>query len=158
MEQGAHIMVIIDRREVSIPVCDIMWLQSVAHRVEIKLRTQEEVMFTYAKLNELYTRINLENDALREKIRREKLLDAGLRLFSKYGIENVKLQDIADEAGVGIATLYNYYQNKPNLVIAISAYMWKKIWDENVEIVGKEELDARNCMKRQSMIKASERI
>lgn len=91
---------------------------------------------------------NIENDALREKIRREKLLDAGLRLFSKYGIENVKLQEIADEAGVGIATLYNYYQNKPNLVIAISAYMWKKVWDENVESVGKDELDSRNAYER----------
>ena len=91
---------------------------------------------------------NIENDALREKIRRENMLEAGLRLFSKYGIENVKLQDVADEANVGIATLYNYYQNKPNLVNAISAYMWKKVWAENIDKVGKDELDSRNAYER----------
>ena len=91
---------------------------------------------------------NIENDALREKIRRENMLEAGLRLFSKYGIENVKLQDEADEANVGIATLYNYYQNKPNLVNAVSAYMWKKVWAENIDKVGKDELDSRNAYER----------
>lgn len=40
---------------------------------------------------------NLENDALREKLRRERMLKSGLKLFSKYGIEKVSLQEIADE-------------------------------------------------------------
>lgn len=91
---------------------------------------------------------NVEKDAKEEQIRREKMLEAGLRLFSKYGIESVKLQDIADEAGVGIATLYNYYRNKVNLVNAVSANMWKKVWDENIETVGAEVLDSYNAYQR----------
>lgn len=91
---------------------------------------------------------NIEKDIREEKRRRQQLLEVGLKLFSTYGIETVKLQDIADEAQVGIATLYNYYQNKVNLTIAISAYMWKKVWDENVDRVGKDELDSRNAYER----------
>lgn len=91
---------------------------------------------------------NIENDALREKLRRERMLEAGFRLFSKYGIEKVSLQEIADEAEVGIATLYNYYQNKVKLATAVSAYMWKKVWDENIDKIGKDELDSRNAYER----------
>lgn len=75
-------------------------------------------------------------------------MDAGLKLFSERGIENVKLQEIADEANVGIATLYNYYQNKVNLVIAISAYMWKKVWDDNTNKKNKAVLDSYNAYQR----------
>lgn len=57
---------------------------------------------------------------------RSSLLEAGLKLCSERGIESVSLQEIADEDSVGIATLYNYYGNKINLVNAISAYMWKR--------------------------------
>lgn len=91
---------------------------------------------------------NVEKDAKEELIRRKKLLEAGLKLFSKNGIESIKLQDIADEAGVGIATLYNYYGNKVNLVNAISAYMWKNVWDENIDSVGGDVVDTDNAYKR----------
>lgn len=91
---------------------------------------------------------NIENDALREKNRRERLLEAGLKLFSERGIENVKLQEIADEAEVGIATLYNYYQNKVNLVTAISAHMWKRVWDENTKRMGADALKSYNAYQR----------
>ena len=68
---------------------------------------------------------NVEKDVKEELIRRKNLLEAGLKLCSERRIESVGLQEIADEASVGIATLYNYYGNKVNLVNAISAYMWK---------------------------------
>ena len=88
---------------------------------------------------------NIERDAKREQERRKNLIEAGLKLFSSYGIESVKLQDVADEAGVGIATLYNYYQNKVNLVIAISAYVWKKVWDTFRE---RNNIEERNAYQR----------
>lgn len=91
---------------------------------------------------------NVEKDIREEKRRRIRILEAGLRLCSIQGIEQAKLQDIADEAEVGIVTLYNYYQNKVNLAIAISAYMWKKVWDENINMVGKEVLDSYDAYHR----------
>lgn len=91
---------------------------------------------------------NIEKDAKEEALRRKQLLETGLRLFSKYGIENVNLQKIADEAGVGIATLYNYYHNKVNLVNAISANMWKNVWEEDIARVGAEALETYNAYQR----------
>ena len=41
--------------------------------------------------------------------RREKLMDAAFRLFSEHSIETVKLQEIANASGIGIATLYRYF-------------------------------------------------
>ena len=63
---------------------------------------------------------NIERDEKEAMRRKEQLMEAGFRLFSQYGIENVSLQRVADAAEVGVATLYNYYQTKVKLVIAIS--------------------------------------
>ena len=65
-------------------------------------------------------------------------MEAGFRLFSQYGIENVSLQRVADAAEVGVATLYNYYQTKVKLVIAISGKIWGDLWKEILEEKGPE--------------------
>ena len=67
---------------------------------------------------------NIERDEKEAMRRKEQLMEAGFRLFSQYGIENVSLQRVADAAEVGVATLYNYYQTKVKLVIAISGKIW----------------------------------
>lgn len=91
---------------------------------------------------------NVERDAERELERRRKLLESGLKLFSSKGIETVNLQDIADDAEVGIATLYKYYQNKLNLVNAISAYFWKRIWEGYEQKLGSEVIESYNAYER----------
>lgn len=88
---------------------------------------------------------NVERDALREKERRQNLMEAGLKLFSRNGIISVTLQDVADEANVGIATLYKYYQNRTNLVIAISANLWKNVLDSYKGKTGQETLATYNA-------------
>lgn len=88
---------------------------------------------------------NVEKDAIEEQKRREKLLIAGLKLFSSYGIESVKLQAVADEAEVGIATFYNYYVNKVNFAIAVSAYIWKHVWTSKIDQRGKDLLEKFNA-------------
>lgn len=91
---------------------------------------------------------NIEKDAREEMLRRKNLLEAGLKLCSENGIESVNLQEIADKAGVGIATLYNYYGNKVNLVNAISANMWKNVWEENTATIGEAVLNSYNAYER----------
>ena len=49
---------------------------------------------------------NIERDEKEAMRRKEQLMEAGFRLFSQYGIENVSLQRVADAAEVGVATLY----------------------------------------------------
>ena len=69
-------------------------------------------------------------DAIEMAARRERLLEAGFRLMSARTIEAVTLQQIADEARIGIATLYRYFKAKPDLVIEIGTNIWKRYYAE----------------------------
>jgi AcrR family transcriptional regulator len=71
-----------------------------------------------------------EKDAIEMSARRARLLEAGFRLMSARTIEAVKLSEIANEAGIGIATLYRYFKTKPALVIEIGTVLWKKYYVE----------------------------
>lgn len=67
---------------------------------------------------------NLEKDELEMTSRREAMLSEGFRLFSEKGIEAVSMQEVAAACGVGIATLYRYFNTKFALVLAISVRQW----------------------------------
>ena len=69
-------------------------------------------------------------DAIEMAARRERLREAGVRLMSARTIEAVTLQEIADEAKIGIATLYRYFKAKPDLVIEIGTNIWKRYYAE----------------------------
>ena len=71
-----------------------------------------------------------KKDAIEMAARRERLLEAGFRLMSARTIEAVTLQEIADEAKIGIATLYRYFKAKPDLVIEIGTNIWKRYYVE----------------------------
>ena len=73
---------------------------------------------------------NVFQDEIEMEERREKLLRAGFRLFSEYSIESVKLTRVAEESGVGIATLYRYFENKSKLVIEIGIRTWSYYFDK----------------------------
>jgi len=59
---------------------------------------------------------------LRERqkaIRYDRIIDAATRLFREQGYEAVKMEAIAAAAEVAIGTIYNYYRNKGDLLVAI---------------------------------------
>ena len=88
---------------------------------------------------------NIERDEKEAERRRKQLLEAGFDLFSRHGIEAISLQMVADTAEVGVATLYNYYQNKLSLVIAISAEVWENVRKELLEPFGLKALEGMNA-------------
>jgi AcrR family transcriptional regulator len=47
-------------------------------------------------------------------------------LFLGRGIANVKMTDIADAAGVGVATLYRHYATKTRIAIDAGTLMWRR--------------------------------
>lgn len=51
--------------------------------------------------------------------RHERILAAATSLFRDHGYEAVKMEAIAAAAEVSIGTIYNYYQNKGDLLVAI---------------------------------------
>jgi len=73
---------------------------------------------------------NAEKDAAEMAERRGRLLEAGFRLFASRTIESVKLTEIADEAGLGIVTLYRYFKTKPDLVIELGTKKWIEYYTE----------------------------
>ena len=79
---------------------------------------------------------NVAKDEKEMAARREAMLREGFRLFAKKGIEPVTMQEVANACGVGIATLYRYYNAKPLLVIDIAT----KKWEEFAEYVNLEQI------------------
>ena len=68
---------------------------------------------------------NPELMTLQKEVTRQRILEAGFRLFGEQTIEKVKMTDIAGAAGVGVATVYRYYSTKPKLAVAVSAWAWE---------------------------------
>ncbi len=56
----------------------------------------------------------------KQKAERERrILDAATVLFRDLGYENTKIETIAEQAGIAIGTIYNYFQSKGDLLLAI---------------------------------------
>lgn len=55
-----------------------------------------------------------------KKQRKEQIIEAAKQLFCNEGLYEVQMQHIADEAGIGIATLFRYFQKKEQLIIAVA--------------------------------------
>ena len=50
-------------------------------------------------------------------------------LFLERGIESVKMTDIAESSGVGVATLYRYFGTKTGIAIEAMTFLWNDVND-----------------------------
>jgi TetR/AcrR family fatty acid metabolism transcriptional regulator len=57
--------------------------------------------------------------AERSKDKRERILEAALRVFAERGFYNAKVSEVAREAGVADGTIYLYFANKDDLLIQL---------------------------------------
>ena len=55
----------------------------------------------------------------------EKILSSAYELFSKRGIEDVAMTDIADRSKIGVASLYRYFETKEILVVKTATQVWE---------------------------------
>ncbi len=53
--------------------------------------------------------------------KRQEILDAALRVFARKGFKNTKMIDIAEEAGIGKGTIYEYFRHKDEMLLAAFA-------------------------------------
>ncbi len=51
--------------------------------------------------------------------RHSRILDAAAQLFREAGYEGAKIEAIAAQAEVSVGTIYNYYRNKGDILVAI---------------------------------------
>lgn len=45
------------------------------------------------------------------------LLDAAMRVFSRYGVKRSSMSDLCEEAGVSRQTFYNNFRNKDDILV-----------------------------------------
>ena len=62
---------------------------------------------------------------------RAALLEASFTLFSQKNIETVSMEEAANAAGYGVATMYRYFSSKPKLVVAVATWKWSRLIEEN---------------------------
>ena len=60
---------------------------------------------------------------LRQKkkvVSRQRMLDTAKRLFIENGYSRTTMEEIAEQAGFGVATLYNYFKTKEGMFAAMA--------------------------------------
>jgi AcrR family transcriptional regulator len=58
---------------------------------------------------------------------KQKILDAAIQLFNADGLANVRLQQIADEAGISVGNLAYHYKNKEAIVGSVYEGLFEEI-------------------------------
>lgn len=68
------------------------------------------------------SRISARKSPSQERSRRtvERILDAAARIFHEQGYAGATTNDVADEAGVSVGSLYQYFPNKDALLVALT--------------------------------------
>ncbi|GAB4187303.1 MAG: hypothetical protein Kow00108_24310 [Calditrichia bacterium] len=70
----------------------------------------------------------------------QKILDAAIKVFAQNGFANAKISQIADMAGVGVGSVYNYYKNKESILLHILERIWKNLYLELEEIYNNPDI------------------
>ncbi|BFM07056.1 TetR/AcrR family transcriptional regulator [Halioxenophilus aromaticivorans] len=72
------------------------------------------------------------------------ILEAARKIFSEYGFQETKSEDIAKRAGVGVASLYDYFPNKTAIATALVETVTFDIIDDvrNIFLVNTYESDS----------------
>ena len=62
-----------------------------------------------------------------KKVKEKQILDAVEQAIQEYGIANLSMNHIAEAAGITKVTLYNYFQSKDNLYLAVMHRAFEQI-------------------------------
>ncbi len=60
-------------------------------------------------------------------LKKEDIIRTASALFLKQGIDSVRMTDIADAAGLGVASLYRYFGTRTKVVIEAGTRLWQDI-------------------------------
>jgi hypothetical protein len=78
--------------------------------------------------------------------RNNRILEAAAELFKHSGYDAVKMEAIAEASEVSIGTIYNYYQNKGDLLVAIVSMEVHEVLRAGAGIVAKPPLNAYDAI------------
>ncbi len=83
-----------------------------------------------------------KKQAKKEKLktkREQQILNASMKIFSKYGYQNTDVEKIADLAGLGKGTVYRYFESKQNLFLSTLKWGLNSLKEEIFSAI--EEVD-----------------
>lgn len=66
------------------------------------------------------------------------ILEAALSLFMQYGTKKVSVSEIAKKAHVSQVTIYNYFENKHNLIYKVIIFFVDQTWDAYEEMFDRD--------------------
>lgn len=58
--------------------------------------------------------------------RMEAAIETAAELYLEKGIDEVKMTDIADKCGLGVASLYRYFGTKQGFTVKVAAHIWNR--------------------------------
>lgn len=74
----------------------------------------------------------------------EHIIECTFDLFSEDGIESITMNDIAEQAEIGVATLYRYFSTKEDLAIDVAVYAWRMEEETFRKVFSSEAYDSLN--------------
>lgn len=90
----------------------------------------------------------------KQEVRVKAAIDAAKLLFFEKGIDAVKMTDIAEKAGMGVASLYRYpaTATKTRIVIQVGCQVWNELLTEYKEVFDGKEFQEANGITQIEMI------
>ncbi len=79
---------------------------------------------------------------------RDRLLQAGVVVFSRAGFNGSSVQDITDAAGVPKGSFYNHFDSKERLGAAAIEYFWREKAEKSLAILADDSLEPRTRLKQ----------
>jgi AcrR family transcriptional regulator len=79
--------------------------------------------------------IKMSKRETQKEQRRTEIIEKAKELVLNKGLQDVQLQDVADEVGIGIATFYRYFPNKQLLTLAVNSLVTKQLTDQLEQIL-----------------------
>ncbi|SKA80136.1 transcriptional regulator, TetR family [Caloramator quimbayensis] len=85
---------------------------------------------------------------LSKEAKKELIISSALELFLQKGINETKITDIAEKSGVGVASVYRYFENKTNILICAATLFWQKEINKYYEMYNRDEFKNLNGLEK----------
>ncbi|NML76397.1 TetR/AcrR family transcriptional regulator [Rhizobium sp. S-51] len=79
--------------------------------------------------------------------RNRRILEAATTLFREQGYDAARIEDIAEMAEVSVGTLYNYYQNKGDVLVATVSMEVTEVLEAGESIVANPPLNVEEALR-----------
>jgi len=93
----------------------------------------------------------MQKRALNRENRMNLVIEAAEKCFEKQGIESCKMTEIADMAGIGVASLYRYFSTKSDIAIEVGIKYWHAACEKTQAMINQDLNGLENIHNMLSM-------